>query len=81
MKKRQLKNENDFVNGITSPASLKNTREKKYKAISVSLTDEYIEKIDSIILFAAKKGIIKITRSEIIKLAIDKLKNEDILSK
>ncbi|MGV8352616.1 hypothetical protein ACV33E_30770, partial [Pseudomonas aeruginosa] len=44
-----------------------------YKAISVSLTDSHIEAIDEVIVQAARSGIVRITRSDIIKLAIDGL--------
>lgn len=79
MKKRTFENEQDFINGATSIPIVKRARQKKYRAITVSLTDEYIKKIDNLILLAAKQGIIKITRSDLIKMAIDKLKKEDLI--
>ncbi|WGM03590.1 hypothetical protein [Arsenophonus nasoniae] len=80
MKKRTFENEQDFINGATSIPIVKRVRQKKYRAISVSLTDDHIKKIDNLILLAAKQGIIKVTRSDLIKIAIDKLKKEDLLT-
>ena len=79
MKKRTFENEQDFINGATSIPTEKRARQKKYRAITVSLTDDHIKKIDNLILLAAKQGIIKVTRSDLIKMAIDKLKKEDLI--
>ncbi|ATA18739.1 hypothetical protein EDC48_102266 [Gibbsiella quercinecans] len=83
MKKRtptQRMTEDEFINSATShtlavPAveSKPQGRKRTYKAISVSLTDSHVEMIDEIIVLAARNGIVRITRSDVIKLAIDGL--------
>lgn len=84
MKKRtptHRMSEDEFINSATShtlpvaaPApETKPARKRTYKAISVSLTDNHIEAIDEVIVQAARNGIVRITRSDIIKLAIDGL--------
>ncbi|GAA3605501.1 hypothetical protein GCM10023078_35630 [Gibbsiella greigii] len=81
MKKRtptQRMTEDEFINSATShtlavPAveSKPQGRKRTYKAISVSLTDSHVEMIDEIIMLAARNGIVRVTRSDVIKLAID----------
>lgn len=85
MKKRTLTqrmSEDEFINSATShtlpvaapaPETKPAGRKRTYKAISVSLTDNHIEAIDEVIVQAARNGIVRITRSDIIKLAIDGL--------
>ena len=74
--------EDEFINSATShtlpvaapaPETKSAGRKRTYKAISVSLTDNHIEAIDEVIVQAARNGIVRITRSDIIKLAIDGL--------
>nr|WP_277421630.1 hypothetical protein [Serratia marcescens] len=74
--------EDEFINSATShtlpvavpaPEAKPASRKRTYKAISVSLTDNHIEAIDEVIVQAARSGIVRITRSDIIKLAIDGL--------
>ncbi|MBO2006912.1 hypothetical protein J4732_11780 [Serratia marcescens] len=73
--------EDEFINSATShtlpvavpaPEAKPAGRKRTYKAISVSLTDNHIEAIDEVIV-QARSGIVRITRSDIIKLAIDGL--------
>ncbi|MGL6018108.1 MAG: hypothetical protein ACRC0C_05555 [Gibbsiella quercinecans] len=84
MKKRtptQRMTEDEFINSATShtlavPAvenKPQGGRKRTYKAISVSLTDSHVEMIDEIIMLAARNGIVRVTRSDVIKLAIDGL--------
>lgn len=83
MKKRtptQRMTEDEFINSATSHTlavpeveSKPQGRKRTYKAISVSLTDSHVEMIDEIIVLAARNGIVRITRSDVIKLAIDGL--------
>ncbi|AVJ16772.1 hypothetical protein CLM71_06330 [Serratia sp. MYb239] len=85
MKKRtpsQRMTEDEFINSATShtlqvPASAAEAkpqgRKRTYKALSVSLTDSHVEAIDAMIVLAARNGIVRVTRSDIIKLAIDGL--------
>lgn len=87
MKKRtptHRMSEDEFINSATShtllPTASASTSETKtqgrkrtYKAISVSLTDSHVDAIDDIIVLAARNGLVRITRSDIIKLAIDGL--------
>ncbi|EFE93865.1 hypothetical protein [Serratia odorifera] len=85
MKKRtptHRMSEDEFINSATShtliptaTASETKTqgRKRTYKAISVSLTDSHVDAIDDIIVLAARNGLVRITRSDIIKLAIDGL--------
>lgn len=91
MKKRtpsQRMSEDEFINSATShtllapaPEAKPQGRKRTYKAISVSLTDNHVDAIDEIIVQAARNGVVRITRSDIIKLAIDGLaeKSEDHL--
>jgi hypothetical protein len=74
--------EDEFINSATShtlvpptpaPEAKPAGRKRTYKAISVSLTDNHVEAIDEVIVQAARNGIVRITRSDIIKLAIDGL--------
>lgn len=74
--------EDEFINSATShtlippapaPEAKPAGRKRTYKAISVSLTDSHVEAIDEVIVQAARNGIVRITRSDIIKLAIDGL--------
>ncbi|MFI8415521.1 hypothetical protein ACQKDS_03545 [Serratia sp. NPDC078593] len=74
--------EDEFINSATSHTLLAPTpaveakapgRKRVYKAISVSLTDNHVETIDNMIVLAARNGIVRVTRSDIIKLAIDAL--------
>ena len=73
--------EDEFINSATShtlpvavpaPEAKPAGRKRTYKAISVSLTDNHIEAIDEVIV-RRRSGIVRITRSDIIKLAIDGL--------
>lgn len=83
MKKRtpmQRMSEDDFINSATShtlvapaPAAKPQGRKRVYKALSVSLTDSHVEMIDEVIMQAARNGIVRITRSDVIKLAVDSL--------
>ena len=85
MKKRtpsQRMTEDEFINSATShtlhvPAPAAEAkpqgRKRTYKALSVSLTDSHVEAIDAMIVLAARNGIVRVTRSDIIKLAIDGL--------
>ncbi|MCS3409540.1 hypothetical protein [Serratia sp. AKBS12] len=89
MKKRtptHRMSEDEFINSATShtllPTASASTstsetktqgRKRTYKAISVSLTDSHVDAIDDIIVLAARNGLVRITRSDIIKLAIDGL--------
>ncbi|TQI79596.1 hypothetical protein FHU10_0306 [Serratia fonticola] len=85
MKKRtptHRMSEDEFINSATShtlavptpaPAAKTPGRKRVYKALSVSLTDNHVEMIDEVIGQAARNGIVRITRSDIIKLAIDSL--------
>lgn len=85
MKKRtptHRMSEDEFINSATShtlvvpaptPAAKTPGRKRVYKALSVSLTDNHVEMIDEVIGQAARNGIVRITRSDVIKLAIDSL--------
>jgi len=83
MKKRtptHRMSEDEFINSATSHTLIPTASETKtqgrkrtYKAISVSLTDSHVDAIDDIIVLAARNGLVRITRSDIIKLAIDGL--------
>lgn len=86
MKKRtptHRMSEDEFINSATShtlivpaPAAVAEKpqgRKRIYKALSVSLTDNHVEMIDDVIGHAARNGIVRITRSDVIKLAIDSL--------
>lgn len=85
MKKRtptSRMSEDEFINSATShtlvapapaPAAKPQGRKRIYKALSVSLTDSHVEMIDEMIGQAARNGIVRITRSDVIKLAIDTL--------
>ena len=74
MKNRNITSENDFINGATSlpkKESAGNGRKRRYKAISASLTESHIESLDDVIKHAAVNGYLGITRSEVIKAAIE----------
>ncbi|WP_431223151.1 hypothetical protein ACQ86O_23935 [Serratia sp. L9] len=87
MKKRtptHRMSEDEFINSATShtlvapapvpaQAAKPQGRQRIYKALSVSLTDNHVEMIDEMIGQAARNGIVRITRSDVIKLAIDTL--------
>ncbi|HGM5493168.1 TPA: hypothetical protein ACKP1B_004887 [Serratia fonticola] len=83
MKKRtptHRMSEDEFINSATShtlvapaPVEKPQGRKRVYKALSVSLTDNHVEMIDEVIGQAARNGIVRITRSDVIKLAIDSL--------
>ena len=74
MKNRNIKSESDFINGATSlpkKESTGNGRKRSYKAISASLTESHIDSLDDFIKNAAVNGHLGITRSDVIKAAIE----------
>ena len=72
MKNRNLKSESDFINGATStPKAESKGRQRNYKAISASLTESHIDSLDDVIKAAAIDGHLGITRSDVIKAAIE----------
>lgn len=74
MKNRNIKSESDFINGATSlpkKESTGNGRKRSYKAISASLTESHINSLDDVIKDAAVAGYVGITRSDVIKAAIE----------
>lgn len=74
MKNRNIKSESDFINGATSlpkKESAGNGRKRSYKAISVSLTESHIDSLNDVIKNAAVNGHLGITRSDVIKAAIE----------
>lgn len=73
-----IKSELDFVNGATSlPKEQTKGRKRTYRAISVSLTESHISALDSAIQNAAINGSMGITRSDVVKAAIDYLSELD----
>lgn len=67
-----MKSEDDFINGATSlPKTESKGRQRNYKAISASLTGSYIDSLDEVIKHAAMNGHLGITRSDVIKAAIE----------
>lgn len=74
MKNRNIKSESDFINAATSlpkKESSGNGRKRSYKAISASLTESHIASLDDVIKSAAVNGHLGITRSDVIKAAIE----------
>lgn len=74
MKNRNIKSESDFINGATSlpkKESAGNGRKRSYKAISASLTESHINSLDDVIKSAAASGHLGVTRSDVIKAAIE----------
>lgn len=73
-----IRSEDDFINAATSlPNELaKKKRIRKYKAISVSLTDSIIEYLDTQIQELAILGVVGITRSDVVKAALDNFQRQ-----
>lgn len=82
MKNRNIKSESDFVNGATSlPKPDVKGRQRNYKAISASLTESHIDLLDEVIKAAAMTGHVGITRSDVIKAAIEIFSEKDVEQK
>lgn len=76
--RKPLQSEDQFINNATSiPEIANNTnkRVRKYKAISTSLTEQYIEEIDNLIHISAVDGLLNVSRSDVIKAALDNFNN------
>ncbi|MEY0291018.1 hypothetical protein AB7303_18840 [Providencia rettgeri] len=79
--RKPLQSEDQFINNATSiPEIANNTnkRVRKYKAISTSLTEQYIEDIDNLIHISAVDGLLNVSRSDVIKAALDNFNNLSI---